>query len=72
MTTLSDALARAPNPLAAHTVSDGDGGTGWAFVWTRKAALMARNGGGALLLVAAAVAAVLIAARRPAEIGATA
>ncbi len=32
MTTLSDALARAPNPLAAHTVSDGDGGTGWVDV----------------------------------------
>lgn len=39
-----------------------DGGTGWAFVWTRKAALMAKAGG--VILVAAMLAALLIVAGR--------
>lgn len=44
-----------------------DGGTGWAFVWTRKAAMAVAGGGGIVLLVAAAVAALVIAIKGRAD-----
>ena len=44
-----------------------DGGTGWAFVWTRKAAMAVAGGGGVILLVAAAVAALVIAIKGRAD-----
>ena len=46
-----------------------DGGTGWAFVWTRKAALMAKAAGGIILLAALAAVGLIVTGRRGNETG---